>query len=420
MEFNRFKQLLESKLGDVKPLIIEQNEEIVQGSQGDPYQYKKVGDKFFYSKKGINDWTEATKQQSIQSIKSKIFNLEPKNLKKDVNKPITQNVVNKQNVSQTKDKTTNKNFCPTLSKNTKDISDINQILSIYKDYNTINVRLNSLAKIFANVGEFPKRISCQMALNKLRPGYKDKNLIVVDTLQKLLYLFNKNGEFIEKTYIISGKSKQSQNPNEIAKSLLSWDDSVKTLGFKWVSGKGYVDNTGKNRKFNEDDVLNVGGRYLPKGIYTTGGKIGTDPTYAGGKDNELFLNKGNNELMQAIHGYYVEAPRTKALEKAKKLMNNPKDPSATKEFLDAISSGNLNLSQSYGCINVPKEFLPTLRTYMKNSYVFNIGETGDNYLVNNTENYFDKMMNSESCPSPKSLGAEPTIGFEYESETRMA
>ena len=28
-----------------------------------------------------------------------------------------------------------------------------------------------------------------------------------------------------------------------------------------------------------------------------------------------------------------------------------------------------------------------------------------NYLVQNTENYFEKMQNSNFCPSPKSLGA---------------
>ena len=33
MEFNRFKQLLESKLGNVKPLIVEQEEIIKQGAQ---------------------------------------------------------------------------------------------------------------------------------------------------------------------------------------------------------------------------------------------------------------------------------------------------------------------------------------------------------------------------------------------------
>jgi len=418
MEINRFKQLLESKIGDVRPLINEQ-EIVKQGSSGDPYKYKQVGNDYFFTKKDSENWTKAIKPESIDAIKTKIFQSTPEKIKKD---PIKVNHLNTNtnSVNSKNKEVINTNFCPILSKNTKDIVDIAQIISVYKDYDTINKRLTSLAKIYNKIGKFPQRISCQMALNKLRPEYKDKNLIVVDTQQKLLYLFDKNGNFIEKTYIISGRSKQSKNATEIAKALLSWDDSVKYLGFKWVPNKGYVDNTGKNRKFNEEEVLRVADKFLPKGIYTTGDKMGTDPTYAGGKDNELFLYKGKNELMQAIHGYYVEAPRTRALQKAKKLMSNPKDPSATKDFLDAISSGELNLSQSYGCINVPQEFLPTLRTYMKNSYVFNIGESGDNYLVNNTENYFDKMLNSESCPSPKSLGAQPTSDFDSQSLTQIA
>jgi hypothetical protein len=40
-----------------------------------------------------------------------------------------------------------------------------------------------------------------------------------------------------------------------------------------------------------------------------------------------------------------------------------------------------------------------------------MGEDKQNYLVQNTTNYFDKMMNSESCPSPQSLGAIP-VGSE--------
>ena len=53
------------------------NEEIRQGAVGDPYQYKKVkassGIKYFYAKKGNNDWTEQTNQVGIDSIKKLIF-----------------------------------------------------------------------------------------------------------------------------------------------------------------------------------------------------------------------------------------------------------------------------------------------------------------------------------------------------------
>jgi hypothetical protein len=314
-----------------------------------------------------------------------------------------------------KSKNTNVNseFCPTISDKSKDIKDLNTLLQTYKSYEKINTFLNIGAKIFSNQG-FPQRISCELSLNKIRPGYKDKNLIIVDTLQKLIFVFEKNGKFVQQSVIISGENKQSQDPKTIAKALLGWDDQVKNLGFKWdTNKKQYVDTTGKNRKYNPElvysDTEKSGTKFLPKGIYTTGKSLDSDEEYAGNKDNMLSLFKDNKEIGQAIHGYYLEKPREIALANAKKLLSNPNNPNVSKEFLDSIGAGKINLSRSYGCINVPSEFLPVLRKYMVNSYVFNIGETGDNYLVNNAENYFDKMLNYENCPSPQSLGAvEPT------------
>jgi hypothetical protein len=47
---------------------------------------------------------------------------------------------------------------------------------------------------------------------------------------------------------------------------------------------------------------------------------------------------------------------------------------------------------------------------VKGTLVFVIGETKNNYLVQNSEEFFDKMGNSKMCIDPKSLGKEiPTI-----------
>lgn len=71
---NRFYSLLESKMGDVKPLINEEVKDVVaQGPYGDPYQYKKEGNRYFYAKKGQENWIEQTRPQGIEAIKTKIF-----------------------------------------------------------------------------------------------------------------------------------------------------------------------------------------------------------------------------------------------------------------------------------------------------------------------------------------------------------
>jgi hypothetical protein len=46
---------------------------------------------------------------------------------------------------------------------------------------------------------------------------------------------------------------------------------------------------------------------------------------------------------------------------------------------------------------------------MTDAYVFNMSESGENYLVDNAKNFFDKSMDSPFCPSPQSLGAKSLV-----------
>jgi hypothetical protein len=50
-----------------------QFKDIRQGSQNDPYQYAKKDGKYFYAKKGTQNWIEQTKEQGINAIKTKIY-----------------------------------------------------------------------------------------------------------------------------------------------------------------------------------------------------------------------------------------------------------------------------------------------------------------------------------------------------------
>jgi len=310
-----------------------------------------------------------------------------------------------------------KQYCPYISSKSTNLEDLANIQSHYRSmasssniWEYVNMDLNFFAGGYIKQG-IPTRTACQIALNKIRPGYKDKNSIILDSLNKLVYVYDKSGKFVGKDVTITGANKQSQDPKVIAQALLSWEENVNQLGFEWKEGAGYIDVTGKGRKYDHELVYDLtnktGTRFLPSGIYKTGKNTRDDASYAGGSDNIVSLFKGNTDLGQAIHGYYLEQPRTLAIQKAKKLLaNNVYDPKVTQEFLDAVGSGQINLSQSYGCINVPDDFVPILRKYMLDAYVFNMSETGENYLVDNAQDFFKKTMNSEFCPSPKSLGAK--------------
>jgi len=313
-------------------------------------------------------------------------------------------------------KTQPTNGCQVIGPNS-DIKDLAQILDLFKKsypnvepYGLINRMINKYATQYVAQG-IPQRTACEIGLIQIRPGYKDKNAFIVDTLNKLLYLYDNQGKFIAKTEVISGKNKQSVDPKVIAQSLMTWDEQANKLGFKFVQGIGFVDQSGKNRKYDPEiiyaDTDKTKSRFLPKGIYTTSVNTGSIKDYAGKSQNILSLYDGNKEISQAIHGYYLEQPRTEAIKKAQQVLSNPNDPRVGQEFMDLVSKGGVKLNQSYGCINVPENFVPYLRKYGTNSYVFNMGEDKQNYLVDNTTNYFDKMMNSQSCPSPQSLGAIP-------------
>lgn len=65
------KRILDLHLSEIKHRYI--NEQVKQGAQGDPFQYKKEGGKYFYAKKGQQNWIEVKTEKALKSIKTNIF-----------------------------------------------------------------------------------------------------------------------------------------------------------------------------------------------------------------------------------------------------------------------------------------------------------------------------------------------------------
>jgi len=70
------------------------NEEIIDGSGGDPWKYKKEGDKYFAAKKGSDSWVE-TSGGARNAIKSKVFKDVVTDIEKDEDKKNRKNRKNK-------------------------------------------------------------------------------------------------------------------------------------------------------------------------------------------------------------------------------------------------------------------------------------------------------------------------------------
>lgn len=244
--------------------------------------------------------------------------------------------------------------------------------------------------------------ACEVASIGRRSQYDTKNIFIIDSPNKRIFLFSakdRSGarKLIASDIIQDGKNKQKNDVNSIAKSFEGYG-----LTFRRLQAELKRDPT-SDEVWKSFDVNKV--RFLPAGVYQ-GGRTSSSKSDAGEGNNQLWLkNWLGNEIGQAIHGYYLGDNRVGFMQKALSIVKNPNDAKQIESFSNELKNSGLKMDFSYGCINVPERFTKYLEQYGPNSFVFNIAEDNKNYLVQNTENFFEKMQNSESCPSPKSLGA---------------
>lgn len=362
--------------------ILEQKStaQVVQGDKGDPWEYKKEGGYYYARKKGSNKWILA--KGNVASAIEKKFT-QPKNIAQ-------------------KSIQSNQSYCPAFPVS-KDVS--KELIPKYQ---------SEAGKLIKK--GIPKRSACEISYIKIRPKFFGKSFFVVDTLQNLIYLFDKSGNFVAKSPMLDGADAQSQDVNKIAKALWSWQQQVESLGFKWDSSQQkYLDKTPKKRNYSADLIYDTidknDTRFFPKGVYSITG-LGTDSEYAGGENNLFRVETlDGKKIAQAIHGFYQEAPRVQALETLKNKLgqsSSVKNASVPNEFIQMVEKFNKTqkFNKSYGCINVPVDFLNVAKPYAKGSMLFVIGETENNYLVQNSDTFFKQMGNGQNCVNPVSLGQE--------------
>ena len=286
-------------------------------------------------------------------------------------------------------------FCTKFNESTKtNVVDYDEIISSYKtklnteDLNVVFSGINNDIQSFAsnlNSKGIAERPSCQMGLINIRPRFKDKNIIIVDSRQHTIYLFDKtlndvtpyqNPEKKSPIPIITGREKQSTEENWKEFNLLNFEER-----------RSYI---AKIKNKNISDVSNnevfefSGGASLNPGIYTTS-KLNDIITYLKTLDGKM--------LSQAIHKVLDVAERKNALIKSSdRTISDLDDETKNKELM-----------MSSGCINIP-EWLTNNSKYQEianDAYVFNISDE--------TENYYVKVENiplDDKCYSPKSVGAE--------------
>ncbi len=284
--------------------------------------------------------------------------------------------------------------CTTFNERSKNlVYDYDQIINSYSAitkssdinliFNKINEDINNNATQYKTAG-IPDRTACQIAFVKIRPQFTGKKIIVTDTVNQLIYLFDENSNFVAKDPLLSGRSQQISSQKEIAD--MTYDEK-----------KEYLKNILKREPTN-DEIMNTAS-FLNPAVYKTGSAV-TEPSYVGSGKNITFLNKvSDNKLVgAAVHGVKPTKQRINALSTAKTKLGSSEESNVSSKYLTGYKKSNLELSS--GCLNLSKDFIDKYALTIENSFLFNISEDQENYYVNN----FTPLLDPTKCYSPQSVG----------------
>lgn len=287
--------------------------------------------------------------------------------------------------------------CTPFNANSKNlVYDYDQIINSYSaltnstDINVIFKKINE--DINANstkykLEEIPDRTACQIAFVKIRPQFTNKKIIITDSKNNLIYLFDENSNFVAKDPLLSGRSKQNKLQKDIADMTFDEKKEYLTNKFKKVP--------------TDSEVMNLAS-FLNPAVYKTGISV-TDDRYAGSGTNINYLTKVSDDKLvgPAIHGVKDTDPkRVLAFKNAtSQIGTNSETPNVLPKYLQNVDSNGLELSS--GCLNVNESFINKYSLTIQNSFLFNISEDKENYYVNN----FNPLITDPTkCYSPQSLG----------------
>jgi hypothetical protein len=198
----------------------------------------------------------------------------------------------------------------------------------------------------------------------------------------------------------------------------SWKNSQRGIDFECVDGMGYSNELrSKLFKLSERDSFQKvmfrpsGDDNYPDGSGTKGGGAHLRDVFIQNlvkkSDMQLDVRTGEKMILY-INGKYWGVYDLRERVNDRDFIDfyyshDRKDI----QMLTTWGATTSKFNKSYGCINVPSDFLKIARPYAnKGTMVFVIGETDKNYLVQDSNNFFDKMGNDEKCANPASLGVE--------------
>jgi hypothetical protein len=246
------------------------------------------------------------------------------------------------------------------------------------------------------------RIDQELDFIKAR-GLDNKPFFIYDPLQNLIYLFNTGGSYVASSSVVDGKDKQKEG------KPFNHQDWCKLSGLE-SSPHLCTDPKSKQKKDPYYSVLsNLAVKFVPKGIYSIGNLLRHEGYQGAGKNLFQMKDENGKLISAAIHGIPNLPDRLKASNDLEALLKSQlSDGRVPQKYLDSVKT-IANANMSFGCVGVPAKFIenPKVQSLAKGARVFVMGESGKGFLVQNADEYFNKLSgDGENCVNPMSLASK--------------
>lgn len=241
-----------------------------------------------------------------------------------------------------------------------------------------------------------------------------KPFFIYDPKFNLLYLFDEKYQYVAHTSVVDGADVQKDKSES---KVFHYADWCKISGLKANPYLCTNPETNKKQAPNYAILASYKTRFLPKGIYTIS-SLKREPGYTGkGLNQWNLVHDESKDMANALHGIPdLKNPSGKgpgrlqaSAELEEKLKNDLNSQQVPPEYFEAIQT-IANANQSSGCVGIPAKFIENPKVVQKvqvGCAVFVISETEKDYLVQNSDDFFEKLdADGKNCQNPESLASK--------------
>ena len=424
VNLEKFNKLLESKSGDVKPLINEQQPMVRNNDTDNTYVQQNKAEKL----------TNSPAKKITQPVAKKIT--QPV---KDEKPPFTSEGWGNHFrywVNQTFPKVAREidldkkgpynNEYITKAWNYPVKMKSGKIMKMGEYYKLKNPEIEQKQKIESKKFKVPNTIPGAERINKelyyinQRPEYWLKPFFIADPKHNLVLAFDEYHQLIDYSQSVAGASEQPQEVFTYEKWCKISNLEYDPFGKKCVNEKVASVADSKKATSATPDYKKLKAYELESqkaGIYQVRG-TSYRPGYLGQKDVENAFHlqtKDGEQVGTAIHGLVNKQPRITADKELSALLKKEQQfGSIPKEYLETVERMTSKYDLSAGCFNVDPKFVnnpKVLKIAKDKAFVFIMSETNENFLVKvepeNQDNFFLKLKgDGQNCKPMDTIGIE--------------